>query len=79
MTQKEFAAISSSIPTQPGIYKYFNADNLLLYVGKAKHLKKRVSSYFTNSFTTSLKLLPVLIYRNLFAALTETLAEKILL
>ena len=52
MTQKEFAAISSSIPTQPGIYKYFNADNLLLYVGKAKHLKKRVSSYFTNSFTT---------------------------
>ncbi len=52
MTKKEFSSISSSIPTQPGIYKYFNADNILLYVGKAKHLRKRISSYFTSSFTT---------------------------
>lgn len=51
MTQKEFSAIASTIPTQPGIYKYFNAANELLYVGKAKHLRKRVSSYFSKSFT----------------------------
>ncbi len=52
MTQKEFSAIASTIPTQPGIYKYFNAANELLYVGKAKHLRKRVSSYFSKTFTT---------------------------
>jgi excinuclease ABC subunit C len=54
MTQKEFAAISSTIPTQPGIYKYFDADGKLIYVGKAKHLRKRVSSYF-NKMKSSYK------------------------
>lgn len=52
MTQKEFSAIASNIPTQPGIYKYFDAANQLLYVGKAKHLRKRVSSYFSKTFTS---------------------------
>ncbi|MEI9934193.1 MAG: GIY-YIG nuclease family protein [Ferruginibacter sp.] len=46
---KEFAAIASTIPIQPGIYKYFDADNKLLYVGKAKSLRKRVSSYFSKN------------------------------
>lgn len=52
MTQKEFSAIASTIPTQPGIYKYYDDANELLYVGKAKHLRKRVSSYFSKTFTT---------------------------
>jgi excinuclease ABC subunit C len=52
MTQKEFSAIASGIPTQPGIYKYYDKANQLLYVGKAKHLRKRVSSYFSKTFTT---------------------------
>lgn len=51
MTHSEFSANAGSIPAQPGIYKYFNAANELIYVGKAKHLRKRVSSYFTKSFT----------------------------
>ena len=36
----------SPIPQNPGVYKYFNKSNILIYVGKAKNLKKRVSSYF---------------------------------
>ena len=51
MTQQEFAAIVSSIPLQPGIYKYYDADNGLLYVGKAKSLRKRVSFYFSKTYT----------------------------
>ncbi|MBK8494961.1 MAG: excinuclease ABC subunit C [Chitinophagaceae bacterium] len=52
MTQPEFSAIAPTIPTQPGIYKYYDQANELLYVGKAKHLRKRVSSYFSKTFTT---------------------------
>jgi excinuclease ABC subunit C len=51
MTQQEFQQIQSTIPVQPGIYKYFNEHNELLYVGKAKSLRKRVSSYFSKAFT----------------------------
>ena len=52
MTATEFQHIASSIPKQPGIYKYFGSENELLYVGKAKHLRKRVGSYFTKTFTS---------------------------
>ena len=52
MTQEEFAKIAHTIPLQPGIYKYYDSESQLLYVGKAKSLRKRVGSYFSKTFTS---------------------------
>jgi excinuclease ABC subunit C len=52
MTSEQFQQIAHTIPLQPGIYKYFDAGGQLLYVGKAKELRKRISSYFSKTFTT---------------------------
>ena len=49
MTQDDFRNISSTLPSDPGIYKYFNEEDTILYVGKAKNLKKRLASYFVSS------------------------------
>jgi excinuclease ABC subunit C len=51
MTSEVFQTIIKTLPVQPGIYKYYDNKSELIYVGKAKSIRKRVSSYFTKTFT----------------------------
>jgi excinuclease ABC subunit C len=47
--------IIRQIPQEPGVYQYFDKNDEILYVGKAKNLKRRVSSYFNKSQKDSAK------------------------
>ena len=49
MNENQLKFFISRLPETPGVYRYFDKDGKLIYVGKAKNLKKRVASYFTKS------------------------------
>lgn len=54
MTLSEYLKnIIQNIPEKPGCYQYFDDKGTIIYVGKAKNLKKRVSSYFTKNYEHS--------------------------
>ena len=45
----------SNIPKDPGVYKFLDKENKIIYVGKAKNLKNRISSYFINKEAHGIK------------------------
>lgn len=46
MTTEDYKALLPDLPKEPGVYKYIDANDIIIYVGKAKNLKNRISSYF---------------------------------
>ena len=65
--------------SNPGVYKMYNEDNIVIYVGKAKNLKKRVSSYFRQgNHSTRIKRMISLI-RKLDVTITKSEADALLL
>ena len=49
--QKHLKAIVSNLPEKPGCYQYTDDNGVIIYIGKAKNLKRRVSSYFNHEHT----------------------------
>ena len=48
-TPTHIAEIIQNLPKKAGVYQYYDKNNRLLYIGKAKNLKNRVSSYFSKT------------------------------
>ncbi len=57
MTEKELRKKAMALPQQPGVYIMKNKDKKIIYIGKAKKLKNRVSSYFGSHSNHSLKVI----------------------
>lgn len=55
MTTQQYREFSIHIPTDPGVYRFLDKHNHILYVGKAKNLKNRLNSYFSQSHQTNAK------------------------
>lgn len=67
------------LPQEPGVYQYFDAEDKLIYVGKAKNIKKRVSSYFTKTHENGKTRVLVKKIANIKHIVVETETDALLL
>ncbi len=77
--QKTLSAIVHSLPGSPGVYRYYDGEGKILYVGKAKNLKKRVSSYFNKEPESGKLRVLVRKIRDIKFIVTETELDALLL
>ena len=68
-----------TLPNQPGVYQYYDREGTIIYVGKAKNLKKRVSSYFTKTHENGKTRVLVKKIANIKHIVVETETDALLL
>lgn len=72
-------ALIKVLPEQPGVYQFLDSKNQIIYVGKAKNLKKRVSSYFTKFYNSAKTRILVRKICNIGHIVVETETDALLL
>ncbi len=79
MPSEKIANILKSLPHKPGIYQHLDKNGKILYIGKAKNLKKRVSSYFTKGHDSARIRVMVSKIEDIKTIITETEFDALLL
>jgi excinuclease ABC subunit C len=79
MNRATLQTLISHLPEQPGVYQFFNSEGVIIYIGKAKNLKRRVSSYFAYSYNDYKKRLMVSKISDIRTILVDTEGEALLL
>lgn len=79
MPSDKIRNILSTLPNKPGVYQHLDKNDQILYVGKAKDLKKRVSSYFTKNHENAKTYVLVKKVENIRVIVTETEFDALLL